>query len=171
MEKLVRFYNQNKKAIFKYLGIIIVGYSLLQIMNLYYKNKGDEEHNNIKNIVVSEKSIENTNVSNSITKNKTIIENFIDYCENNNVEEAYNMLSNETKEKNKYSSVEKFKDNFIINFLKTGSDYTLNKMDNYSNVYVIEVYNGDLLSTGNINSIGKKYLKEDNNKIDLLDFI
>lgn len=42
MEKLVRFYNQNKKAIFKYLGIIIVGYSLLQIMNLYYKNKGDE---------------------------------------------------------------------------------------------------------------------------------
>ena len=66
---------------------------------------------------------------------------------------------------------EKFKDNFIINFLKTGSDYTLNKMDNYSNVYVIEVYNGDMLSTGNINSIGKKYLKEDNNKIDLLDFI
>jgi len=169
MEKIIRFYNQNKKTIFKYLGIIIVGYALLQIINLYYKNKGYEEYDNvINNVVVSEKGEENTN--NNVSKNKTDIEKFVEYCENENIEEAYNMLSNETKEKNKYSSVEKFKDNFIMNFLKSGSDYTLNKMDN-SNTYVIEVYNGDMLSTGNTNSICKKYIKESNSKITLLDFI
>ena len=170
MEKIIRFYNQNKKTIFKYLGIIIVGYALLQIINLYYKNKGNEEYDNvINNVVISEKSEENTN--NNVSKNKTDIEKFVEYCENENIEEAYNMLSNETKEKNKYSSVEKFKDNFIMNFLKSGSDYTLNKIENYSNIYVIEVYNGDMLSTGNTNSIGKKYIKESNSKITLLDYI
>ena len=172
MEKLVRFYNQNKKAIFKYLGIIIVGYGLLQIINLYYKNKGIEDYNNvINNAVVSEKNEVNTNNSNVIVENKTTVEKFIYYCKNENVEEAYNMLSNETKEKTKYSSIEKFKENFIINFLEKGSNYSLNKMSNYSNTYVIEIYDGDMLSTGNANSINKKYIKESNNMLILLDFI
>ena len=172
MEKLMRFYNQNKKAIFKYLGIIIVGYGLLQIINLYYKNKGIEDYNNvINNAVVSEKNEVNTNNSNVIVENKTTVEKFIYYCKNENVEEAYNMLSNETKEKTKYSSIEKFKENFIINFLEKGSNYSLNKMSNYSNTYVIEIYDGDMLSTGNANSINKKYIKESNNMLILLDFI
>lgn len=172
MEKLIRFYNQNKKAIFRYLGIIIVGYALLQVINLYYKNKGNDEYNNvINNIAISEKNEENINNNNNKINNKTTIEQFMYYCENDNIEEAYNMLSNETKEKKKYSSVEKFKDNFIINFLKAGNKYTLNKMDNYSSTYVIEIYNGDILSTGNASSIGKKYIKDSNNKITLLDFI
>lgn len=170
MNKFIRFYNQNKKTIFKYIGIVLVAYAVLQIINLYYKNTiSEESYNNLSNVTYENSTVLNNNTI--VENNKTTTEKFIEYCENDKIEDAYKMLSSESKEKIKYNTIEKFKSNFIDNFLKTGSKYYVTKIKDESNTYVIEIYNEDILSTGNASSIGKKYIKESNNKITLLDFI
>lgn len=172
MEKLIRFYNQNKKTIFKYIGIILVSYMILKIINTYYENRTFNEYDS-NNTEINTNANEDTVADEKIEKSKIseTVNTFIEYCKENKVEEAYNMLTDETKEKSKYSTLEKFQTNFIETFLKTGNNNSINKVEGYSNIYSIEIYNEDMLSTGNANSINRKYIKEISKKIALLDFI
>lgn len=172
MEKLIRFYNQNKKAIFKYIGIILVSYMILKIINTYYENRTFNEYDS-NNTEINTNANEDTVADEKIEKSKIseTVNTFIEYCKENKVEEAYNMLTDETKGKSKYSTLEKFQTNFIENFLKKGNNNSINKVEGYSNIYSIEIYNEDMLSTGNANSINRKYIKEVSKKITLLDFI
>ena len=172
MEKLIRFYNQNKKTIFKYIGIILASYMILKIINTYYENRTFNEYDS-NNTEINTNANEDTVADEKIEKSKIseTVNTFIEYCKENKVEEAYNMLTDETKEKSKYSTLEKFQTNFIETFLKTGNNNSINKVEGYSNIYSIEIYNEDMLSTGNSNSINRKYIKEISKKIALLDFI
>lgn len=172
MEKLIRFYNQNKKTIFKYIGIILISYMILKIINTYYENRTFEEYNT-NNTEVNVNTSENIVVDEEIkeTKISKTVNTFIEYCKTSKSEEAYNMLTDETKKKNKYSTLEKFQMNFVDIFFETEKNYSVSKIEGYSNIYSIEIYNGDILSTGNANSINRKYIKEISKKITLLDYI
>ena len=69
MIKLIRYYNQNRKKIWKIILIIFSAFLLLQIVNYFYKIK-DEEQKLIPKNQTSE--INSTNTT-TITENKSVV--------------------------------------------------------------------------------------------------
>lgn len=169
MEKLKRFYNQNRKSIYKLLCIIVLFLVFINLLNFYYKEKNSADIEKIK------KELENNNVNilNSVnvkseeSANASEIDSFLEYCKNSDYENAYNMLSDETKEKAEYST----KDKFIENFINNGKQYLATKLSFVSDVYMIEIYKENIMETGNMDSAIRKYATNQNNKIGLSDYI
>lgn len=66
---------------------------------------------------LNDKIYENKNVSKNSQEISNTIKTFIEYCNNRQVEEAYDMLSEDTKY-NLYKSKTEFVKNYYITFLK-----------------------------------------------------
>lgn len=152
MNKMARWYNQNKRIIIFAILIIIAVISLIQILDNYYKNKDESSSANISattsntngySIVTQEKIDENTS-----EKSVDLIKNFFDYCNNGDIEEAYNMLSEECKDE-LYTTVNVFKEKYynLIFTEKRSYDSVLWINANRGNTYRIEIMS-DLLATG-----------------------
>lgn len=175
MEKFIRFYNQNRKKIYKWITIIAVSYLFLRIINSIIEEKSRQ---NI--LAYMENSINNNNVVNEVVLNNTtsstntkeekygnVLDDFLDYCKtSSNYEKAYEMLSEETKDK--YDTKEKFINNFINIFFNNNSEYLINEL---KNVYVIEIYANNILETGNTDEIKRQYIKIQDKKIIIQDYI
>lgn len=180
MQGIIRFYNQNRKGI--WLTAIIIAFFLIVIflINLYYKNKDKEdgiinlkqnviETNNNKVIVDSNASaITGQEVSNEVLQSATdVITNFIEKCNDGNVEEAYNMLTEECKEE-MFSTVEDFKTYYYANIF--GGERVSFEIQNWvDNIYKVDII-PDMLSTGKTNNINKQdyiTLKKVNNEYKL----
>lgn len=112
MYKIVRFYNQNRKTIWKVILSIALIIVIVQILN-YIVQKKMNENNNIQGQIseVSEESLYNSVTLNddktlltgeeiSETKKSEIkyIDKFFEYCNNGKIEEAYSLLTEECKE-------------------------------------------------------------------------
>ena len=163
MYKFIRFYNQNRKAIYIFILIIVFLYAMLRLLNNAIKEKNMSENTNSinnnltigqANVVTNEIGI-NTNTQiqddksteNNISTPKKIIKEFIDYCNDNEIEKAYNLLSNDCKEE-LFQSKEIFKQQYydvIFNNQLKMCDIEHWGQDTYK----VEIYN-DALSTGNI---------------------
>ena len=98
MNKFIRFYNQNRHIVWIIILSIIAFIAIIQILDnfAYEKNNSNENINNSNNSsinynysVITEKEV-SSNVS-------EIIDEFIEYCNNGQVEDAYEMLSDECK--------------------------------------------------------------------------
>lgn len=86
------------------------------------------------------------------------ISKFIDYCNTGKIDEAYSMLS-ETCKKEKYSTIEKFKSQYINKMFNVYiCSYKIKKDDNIYRVILTE----DMLVTGKSNSNKETALKIDN---------
>lgn len=101
MEKLIKFYNKNRYIVWIIILILVAIIVLIQILNRYVSRKI-----NIENAVNQNKTMYNEfdNNYSIITDKKvkeevsTIIDEFINYCNEKQVEKAYGLLSNECKE-------------------------------------------------------------------------
>lgn len=83
--------------------------------------------------------------------NKTLIENFISYCNQKSIEQAYNLLTDDCKEKMFFSDIENFKNNYVnkvFNGKKTYSMQSWINRDIYTTYKIKIVY--DMISTGKI---------------------
>ena len=115
-----------------------------------------------------------TTLSNNTIQNT--MKMFVNYCNNNNVEEAYNMLTNDCKEAFNFSTKEVFKKNYLDIRFREKQDYSMVKwsVDENRTLYLIKFY-GDLLSTGGENKEAQEYytfVKEENGyKININNFI
>lgn len=159
MNKIVRWYNQNKRIIIFAILIIIAVISLVQILDKYYKNKAKDESSSAN----SSTTTYNTNNYSIITKeniNETtseksadLIKDFFDYCNNGDIEEAYNMLSEECKNE-LYTTVNVFKEKYynLIFTEKRSYDSILWINTNTRNTYRVEIMS-DLLATGKKDSM------------------
>lgn len=110
MYKLIRFYNQNRKKIFKIILIIVLIIGLIQLLNYFAKNpqnKGNIQQGNIITInnrvndeLVSDKSIISGQSvgTTKLKEDKDIIKQFVEDCNNEDISSAYKLLTNETKE-------------------------------------------------------------------------
>ena len=111
MNKIVRFYNQNRKKIF-IIGIIILFlFSLLQLLNNISKERIENENKNINintankiengDVLISDKSISNGKKLSDLKLNEEIdiIKRFVGFCNDKNLEEAYNLLLMNVKRK------------------------------------------------------------------------
>ena len=178
MNKLIKFYNQNRYMIWLVVLVLIAIITIIQILDKFAYEKNLEEENN-KNII-NESSI---NKNYSITNGKEvkeevsqIIEQFIDYCNEKELEKAYALLSDECK-KVLYPTLEKFKEKYYDNIFKTKKSYVYQAWTTSSQAYTYKVdFVDDMLATGTPSktSISDYYtvIKRDNNyKLNINKFV
>lgn len=166
MNRMIRFYNQNRKKLFV-IGIIIVFlFILLQLFNNILKQRDENIKSNIniikntnkienENILISDKSISNgKRLSDSkLNEDIDIIKKFIEFCNNKEFEEAYDLLTDECKEE-MFSNLNDFV-NIYYTSLFNGEEknYTIENWS--SNTYQVN-FIGDILSTGKVDEVKNK---------------
>lgn len=159
MHSLRHFYYQNKEKIWKV--VLIIAFLLGAIYYINYLIQNKKESNNVEtkepttfyaneqdNTYISDTSAisggkvskeEAENISNSISK-------FLQYCKNGNVEQAYNMLSNDCKE-TEYETIEDFQKRYLNGKFNKNDTYEIEKW--IWNTYKVSI-SEDILATGNI---------------------
>lgn len=160
MYNLRRLYNQNRKKVWKVIIIIVFALLMLRMLNQiakeYNESKKEDEQNTIIDVQSNYKedytAISNKQINESVAQeNSEIIKEFINLCNERNIEGAYNLLSNECKEVN-YPTIEVFKTNYYDKIFTTTKSFNqegwITKDNRYT--YRITIIN-DPLSTGTVN--------------------
>ena len=159
MYKLIRFYNQNRRKIIKIILIIVFIIAIIQLLNYFSKrdNRSEKSINNenINNViygkeVISDKSaVTGDGVSEKQLKNASnIINKFLNYCNDGNLNEAYNILTDECKEE-MYPTIEDFKKIYYDNtFSGEKKSYTIENW--IGDTYQVNITE-DSLATGKLN--------------------
>lgn len=175
MYSIKRFYNQNRRNIWLVIIIIAFLFIIFRLINTFYSNSRRIERealqNNVNNtndiseennnISISNSSATGETISNSSLKTDTdVITEFLENCNNGNVEEAYNMLTDECKEE-MFSTVEDFR-TFYYGNIFNGSKVTF-EIENWVNdIYKVDIV-PDMLSTGKVNNtVMQDYITVDN---------
>lgn len=169
MRNLIHFYYQNKQKIWKVILIIALILIMIQILNNIAVN--DNSTNNIVNtentgnnsnkkeesntVISSNNSLVNGQQisSTKLKEAQEIINSFIEACNNGNVQEAYNILTEECKEE-LYPTLEIFKENYWRGLFKSKK---MCFIENWTeSTYKVSIEE-DVLSTGNVNQ--SKYME------------
>lgn len=165
---LIRYYNQNRKKIWRIIIIIASAILLLQMVNYFYKIKNEKILEGTTNKIETEKKTSNLTITtnqsvvtgeNISTKQlqsaTTVIDNFFSYCNKKELEKAYNLLTDNCK-KQMYNTLEIFEQAYYNDIFKGESKNCAveNWIDNTYKVRITE----DMLSTGKSNS---GYSKQD----------
>lgn len=168
MNKMIRWYNQNRGIFWAVIGAAALLIIIIQILNGIAKEEKEQKRKEIENRNSStsqsttisktdESVITKEKVSAEVDKKNTdIIKEFVGYCNSNETEKAYNMLSEECKSLI-YPNVETFRNNYHKKIFYIYRMYNLENWysDLNSWVYYIK-YTEDVLSTGNTNSADNK---------------
>lgn len=147
-----KFYNLGIKLII----VAIIIFIATVIISIRGNNQNEENENksvyNPTSTVISGKNI----TEEKYEENKNIVDKFMQYCNEKNVQAAYDMLSEECKE-NQYKDIEVFNKIIIKQIFNTKRTYNIQSWVNNSkfNVYRIRITE-DLLATGNYDNT-KKY--------------
>ena len=180
MHKLMRFWRQNKMSIIKVLSIIAFVYAIILIINYTIKNNnesanlnyGSSTNNNETNSLKEEnKKGLNSNIS-AITgdtvevnqlKNATdTIYSFVNYCNEQDFENAYNLISENCK-KQMFKSIEMFKELYYKNVFDGQKKNCV--IENWSgDTYKVDLKE-DILATGKDSEYAKQdYITIEQNK-------
>lgn len=135
MNKFVRYYNQNRRELFIIVIIILFAIFLLKFINFKIaKNKEKNQENIVaitENVTTQYDENINTYQVTTGTKNNFTAENdinyivkFIQYCNEGNINEAYQMISDECKEE-VFPSLEYFKQLYYDNNFNTNKSYDI----------------------------------------------
>lgn len=173
MNKLLRYWNQNKKKVLIIIGVIVLFYTALQILNFFAKQKNTSNSNNkvdsyiqdnrypTQSVITGEKPPE------KITQNNlNIIEQFVNYCNNKETNKAFLLLTEDCKQEFN-NNIELFKTRYYDNIFKTKKTYSLELWYSGSNIYTYKIlyYEDNLLATGGagINNNFEDYITVINN--------
>lgn len=165
MHKLRRYYYQNKEKIWKVILVTALVLGLIQLLNQNVKNESNQQNQLTSNENINyENKNTNTYISNQTaisggtvtgqeveTINNTISK-FLNYCKNNNVQEAYAMLSESCKEE-EYETIEKFEQKYVKQKFSSGVVFKIKKWK--LDTYEIEM-SQDMLATGQVENNSKK---------------
>ena len=159
MNHLIRYYNQNRKKIWGIVIIIASAFLLLQLINHFYKvenqkrlegnNKRQEELSISTNTTIlteNQSVVTGKKVENKKLKTATnLIDEFISYCNNREIEKAYELLTEQCKEQI-YSNLEIFEQAYVNNVFE-GKQKKASIENWYDNIYKVKIME-DMLSTG-----------------------
>lgn len=162
LNNLIRKYNRNRREIWIVVVIIAFIIGFRYALTSYMKNDRIGSSNNATTYFtdnsqndypfLNDKIYENKNVSKNSQEISNTIKTFIEYCNNRQVEEAYDMLSEDTKY-NLYKSKTEFVKNYYITFFKTKKIYNMQAWITSGGYYTYKVeFEEDLLSTGGADS-------------------
>lgn len=151
MSKLSSSYNQNRQMVWLIILIVVAILALIHIINGFVL-----EENGSQNIIAQEKNetiINNKNYS-VITQTtvkpdvSSTIDKFISYCNNGEIENAYNLLSDECKEI-LYPSIEDFINKYFKKLFAEKQTYVYQAWITSNGSYTYRVdFIEDMLATG-----------------------
>lgn len=155
---LSNFYRNNKEKISKFIKVfgllILIGialaYSIENNSSKNENNSGTAVYNPTKTII-SGKDIDKE----TYQKEENLVKIFVDYCNNKQIQEAYNLLTEECKQK-MYPNIETFEKNYynvIFNQYRECNLQSWVSSDNY-NTYKV-TFIEDIMSTGNYENVEK----------------
>ncbi len=164
---LRRMIVENRYVILVIIIGIILFLSLINIINNLIKENTKQKLSQVQNTINTNSTINDSEISNSepiigSTENKNsiitndnlsnekLIRDFLKYCNSHDIQNAYNLLSDECKEAVFFGNIEYFRRNYVE------SVFTSNKVPNiqiwlesYITTYRIRLTE-DILSTGNV---------------------
>ncbi len=155
MHNIMRYIRQNRKKIIRIALIVLSLIGLLELLNYFAKSNTKQdnvkENSDIYNLtngtIISEKSaVSGGSVSqDELNDVSNLIKQFIENCNKGNIEDAYNMLSDNCKNQ-LYPNIEKFKVNYYEGLFENNTrTYSIENW--FKNTYVVK-YTGDILATG-----------------------
>lgn len=154
MMNLIRFYNKNRHAIWIVIVVIILIFGVMETLNNLSKNNTKGESSSTSNSTTTYNKdnysiISGTNMPNEVTSQSTnIIDSFIKYCNEKDINSAYNLLSNDCKE-TLYPTEEQFKNNYVNKIFSSYRMYDKRAWVNTNSSYTYSIkITEDLLSTG-----------------------
>ena len=157
--KIAEWYIRNKTKIMFVIVLIIIVVIISLILNLIPKKTDETEttgsredkketiNNNFNTITMesADSVLSGDELTDSQINMAGYIEKFTEYCNSKNINEAYNMLSNECKEA-MYDTVESFTNNYYNKVF--GGNVRKVSVENWSgNIYKVE-FTQDFLATG-----------------------
>ena len=177
MKDLIGKYNRNRKKIWSIIGITVAIYVMIHIINNYLGQSLYDESNVI--ISYNDDNMYKTNYSvisdyqedeNVNKENINVIKEFINYCNQGNVEEAYRLLSLDCKEA-VCPTIDDFKNGYYNeNFMQTKTYKLQLWISNDTRyTYRVELIN-DMLATGgktNIRKVDYYTITKDGEKCEL----
>lgn len=149
MNRLIKYYNQNRYMIWLVVLILIAIIALIQILNNFTLERKNAQNN------------QNTIIANNINKNysvitgkeikeevSNIIDQFLNYCNNQEVEKAYEILSDECKEV-LYPTLEGFTKNYYNKLFNKKKTYFYQGWITNNGNYTYKIdFTEDMLATG-----------------------
>lgn len=153
--KISGFIKRNKYKIQNLLTklIIVAIVVLIATIILSAFRRNEQEENNIKeSYIPTETVIKGSNISKEqYSYDINVVNKFLECCNNKNVEEAYNLLSDECKEE-LYPTIEYFKTNYYDIIFNIERQYNLQSWISTSKYTVYKIrYPNDMMSTGTYN--------------------
>lgn len=161
MHKIMRFYNQNRKAIWGFIIFVAFLIIILQLLNHMAKQNNEKKLNAVNNVrentneynevtLESEKSaLSGEKISKSQQEAIKTIDKFFSYCNEKNLQEAYNLLTEECKEE-MYTTEEIFQKSYYEQVLN-GQKKNISVENWTSNIFKVKIMD-DYLSSGNYSS-------------------
>lgn len=147
---------------YKILGIIIGAiliFAVIQVLNAIAENSNKnsvDTHINQNIYNPSDTIIYGSDVPEKEQEiNNNIIDTFMEYCNNKEIEKAYNLLTDECKEV-MYPKIEYFKNNYINKLFSTKKIYNIQSwITDVGNTYKVRILE-DMLSTGKVSEENTK---------------
>ena len=157
MNRIIRWYNKNRKIFWVIVFVAIIVINLPKVLNEYAKDKKEKSssisnntttyNNEDYSVITGETVKEETN-----TKNTNIINSFIDFCNNGDIESAYQILSKDCKEQ-LYPTINDFTDRYYNKVFNNKKSFEMQAWISSGNYYTYKInLEEDILSTGNANS-------------------
>ena len=163
LRQLRIFYYNNKVKVWLGLGIILFVYVIIQLINANIKSNNEKNLlNNTGNIsTVNEQTyltskndavMSDMEVSQETTKKDTdVIKQFVEYCNNKDIEKAYALLSQDCKDE-MYKTQDVFENNYVKEIFTESRSYDVQTWTGEGNSVVYKLkYLNDIMATGATN--------------------
>lgn len=154
MNRLIRFYNQNKKKFWTIVAVIIFIFFLIRILNYVAKINNEKKSeeinllNNTKSVFEPNKSVlsdEKIDRTVYLSQNE-LVSKFVEYCNNKEIQKAYDLLSSDCKNEI-YPTIQDFKEKYLDAIFNVKRTFSIR---NWSGSIYIVRFTEDILSTGKV---------------------
>ena len=156
--KIRLFFLTYGSFLFRIIALIVIVILVLQGINYLYKK--NTEYDTKQAMMATEQTKQQSAALQGLKEDEQLISSFLDYCNNKEIQKAYEMLSKECINE-KYPTIEKFKQEYIDKIFSYPKEYEIEKENDEYKITIIE----GALQSGTIenrNSIESYYkIKED----------
>lgn len=181
INNLFRKYNQNKRGLWTIIIVIVFSYVIIQAVYGLLRNIKEKKREELINqINENTQTSSNSNLENNtqdtnseITtdttrkNSKKLIEQFVKYCNNNQIEDAYGMISKDCKTV-LFPNINIFKNNYIKKIFNQNKTVKVEKEIYGNGIYKVTYMNNILQSGGKSDKQRIDYIyitDEDENKV------
>lgn len=181
LNNLFRKYNQNKRGLWTIIIVIVFSYVIIQAVYGLLRNIKEKKREELINQINENTQISsNSNLENNtqdtnseITtdttrkNSKKLIEQFVKYCNNNQIEDAYGMISKDCKTV-LFPNINIFKNNYIKKIFNQNKTAKVEKEIYGNGIYKVTYMNNILQSGGKSDKQRIDYIyitDEDENKV------